>query len=225
MAIGVIIPAFNAAPYLGEVLREIRGLHPDFRILVVDDGSVDGTGDVARSAGAEVCVHEVNRGKGQALLSGFAWAVAEEIEWVFTMDADGQHLPAELASFLTAAEDEGYDVVVGSRMTDTATMPLDRRLTNETTSRIVSWLAGCRIFDSQSGYRLFRGKSLRDLHLVCSHYDLESEILVRLARKGFRIGEVAITTVYGDEHSSIQPLRDTFRFVKLVALLLRDTYN
>ncbi len=98
-------------------------------------------------------------------------------------------------------------------------MPWLRKWTNITTSRVISGLAGCTIPDSQSGYRLYRVAKLRGLRLRTTRYDAESEILVRLARGGARIGAVPISTVYGDQVSSIRPLVDTGRFLRLVALL------
>lgn len=219
--VGVILPALNAARFLPPLIAEIRGLHPDLRVLVVDDGSVDGTAQAARDAGAEVAVHPENRGKGAALQTGFAWARDHGWQWAFTMDADGQHLPREMQAFLDAAQARGLDVVVGTRMDRTADMPWIRKATNVFTSRVVSRLAGVRIPDSQNGYRLFRVAALAGLRVTTSRYDFESEVLVRLARRGARIGSVPTTTVYGEERSAIHPLRDTVRFFRLVRRLSR----
>ncbi|MCP4290766.1 MAG: glycosyltransferase family 2 protein [bacterium] len=220
MTTGAILPALNAARFLKEVISEIKSLHPDLRILVVDDGSTDGTADVATEAGAEVIIHEINKGKGQALKTGYAWALENKIDYVFTLDSDGQHLPAEMASFLTTAKEGNFDVVVGTRMAQTDNMPWIRLKTNQFTSWVISSLAGCNIPDSQNGYRLYRSECLRGVKLKTTRYDSESEILVRLARKGFTIGSTAITTVYGDEESSINPFVDTGRFFRLVFMLM-----
>lgn len=220
--VGVILPALNAAFHLPPLLREIRACQPAARLLVVDDGSSDDTAAVAATEGAEVIAHPVNRGKGAALATGFRWALDSGCEWVYTMDADGQHLPGEMARFREAALGGGWDVVVGNRMAATAGMPWVRRATNVFTSAVVSRLAGCPIPDSQSGFRLLRVAPLAGLRLRTSRYDTESEILVRLARCGCRIGAVPISTVYGEQHSAIRPLRDTLRFFRLVAVLLRD---
>jgi len=219
-SVGAILPALNAARFLPDVIAEIFRLHPGLRVLVVDDGSGDGTADVARAAGAEVIVHEVNRGKGEALKTGYAWSVREGLERVFTMDSDGQHLPGEMQGFLAAADEGGCDIIVGTRMAHTENMPWIRKKTNQFTSWVISRLAGCAIPDSQNGYRLYRTECLRDLQLKTSRYDSESEILVRLARKGFTIGSAPVTTVYGDEESSINPFVDTGRFFRLVLMLL-----
>ncbi len=220
MIIGAILPALNAARFLPQVISDIKSHHPDLRILVVDDGSTDATAEVARHAGAEVAIHKVNQGKGVALQTGYAWALKENLDWVYTMDSDGQHLPEEMAGFLTSAQDGSYDIVVGTRMAATRDMPWIRKMTNRFTSWVVSALAHQTIPDSQNGYRLYRTEILRNLVLKTNRYDSESEILVRLARKGYKIGSSPITTVYGDEESSINPFVDTGRFFRLVIMLI-----
>jgi glycosyltransferase involved in cell wall biosynthesis len=222
VTVGVIIPVLNGAATLPTLLGEIRALHPEFALLVVDDGSTDGTAGAARAARAEVVSHPENRGKGAALATGFAQALERGWEWAYTLDADGQHLPSEMGRFLDVARRGGYDVVVGTRMTAPTGMPWVRKATNRFTSTVVSRLAGQRIPDSQCGFRLFRAASLRGLRLRTTRFDTESEILVRLARRGARIGEAPISIVYGEERSAIRPGRDTVRFFRLVALLLRD---
>ncbi len=219
-ASGVILPSYNAAAHLAAVIGDIQRCDPALRILVVDDGSTDGTGDVARAAGVEVAVHAPNRGKGAALATGFAWALAEGLDWVYTMDADGQHPPAEMNILRAEAARGGWDVVVGNRLGDAPNMPWLRKRTNEFTSWVVSRMAGTPIPDSQNGYRLFRVPCLRGLRLRTTRYDTESEILVRLARRGSRIGSAPVSTIYGTEKSSIRPLLDTYRFFRLVAVLM-----
>ena len=220
MTVGAILPAYNAARFLTDVIGEIRERHPDLRILIVDDGSSDATADTARAAGAEVLVHEVNKGKGEALKTGYAWARQQALEWVFTMDSDGQHLPSEMQGFLDTATAGNFDVVVGTRMARTENMPWIRLKTNQFTSWVISRLAGQFIPDSQNGYRLYQTRCFDGLVLKTSRYDSESEILVRMSRKGYRIGSVPITTVYGDEESSINPFVDTGRFFRLVFMLM-----
>jgi glycosyltransferase involved in cell wall biosynthesis len=220
MTVGAILPALNAARFLTGVIGEIRSVQPECRVLVVDDGSTDGTAETARQAGAEVIVHEVNQGKGEALKTGYRWAQEQNLDWVYTMDSDGQHLPGEMQGFQDAADQDGFDVVVGTRMARTENMPWIRKKTNEFTSWVISRLAGQDIPDSQNGYRLYRTACFAGLKLKTKRYDSESEILVRMARRGYRIGSAPITTVYGDETSSINPFVDTGRFFRLVVMLM-----
>ncbi|MBD3221757.1 glycosyltransferase [bacterium] len=222
MTTGVILPSYNAARFLPAVIADIRRVDPEARILVVDDGSADGTDEAAAAAGVEVRIHPENRGKGAALATGFAWAVESGMDWVYTMDADGQHRPEEMPDLMARALADDLDVVVGNRMQAREGMPWLREQTNLFTSWVVSRLAGVAIPDSQNGYRLFRTRYLDGLVLRTARYDTESEVLVRLARRGARIGSAPVSTVYGEETSSIRPLLDTIRFFKLVARLLTD---
>lgn len=212
-----IVPAWREEGRVGEVVRRLRVVVPE--VLVVDDGSPDGTAREARDAGASVIVHERNRGKGAALRTGFAWALARGADPVLTLDADGQHIPEEAPRLSSCAERTRADIVVGTRRFDPREMPFARRWTNRTMSAVLSLLAGTRIGDSQSGFRLFRARVLAALRLSTEGYDLESEVLVRAARLGFRIREADVSTVYGTEKSKIRPVRDSVRFLALVARL------
>jgi glycosyltransferase involved in cell wall biosynthesis len=212
-----VIPAFNEEEGISDVVRRTLGL---CELLVIDDGSKDDTALRAEQAGARVHRLGTNRGKTFALETGFDLALADGADAVVTLDADGQHLPEEIPRFLSAAE-EGADIVIGSRMGDVKDMPWMRLWTNQTTSRVVSWLARTRIFDSQSGFRLFRAGVIREVEVTSGRFAGESEILIEAGRKGYRIAEVPISTVYfGTEGSKIDPFRDTVRFFRLAASYL-----
>lgn len=215
----VILPAYNAGRFLGKVIDDIVALHPDFIPLVIDDGSSDNTAEVAELHNARLIKHPVNKGKGAALITGFDFVASNNIDWAFTMDSDGQHLPEELHRFVQSAAENNYDVVIGTRMDDNQNMPWLRKVTNIFTSWVVSSVSGANIPDSQNGYRLFKATSLENLVLESTNFDLESEILVKLAWSGASIGSVPITTVYGNEISSINKTRDTFRFFRLMGKL------
>jgi glycosyltransferase involved in cell wall biosynthesis len=209
-----IIPAFNEEKHIAEVARRVasEGVLP----VVVDDCSSDGTVEIARRAGAEVVVHEVNKGKGKALATGFAWAHDHGYDAGVTLDGDGQHDPAEIRTFLKCAEATGADVIVGTRMASTTDMPPVRKFTNWFMSLVLSFMARHRLTDSQSGYRLVRVDAWRRLGLTSSRFDTESEMLVRACRMGMIVREVPIRTIYGDEVSAIHPIRDSLRWVTLL---------
>lgn len=212
MKTACVIPALNEEKRLGPVVAGCRRL--GLAVYVVDDGSTDRTADVAAEAGAAVVRHEVNRGKGAAMESGAARAGADGFEAVAFLDADGQHDPAELPALLAAAE-AGADVVVGCRRLD-GKMPLVRRLTNRFTSWVLSRLAGRRLSDTQSGFRVVRLAAWGRMRPSSGRFAAESEMLVLAGRAGLRIAEAPISTIYGGETSHINPVRDTWRFFALV---------
>jgi glycosyltransferase involved in cell wall biosynthesis len=216
MRVAALVPAYEAASHLGPVLERLAGVHPREHTLVVDDGSRDGTGAVARDLGVQVLTFPENRGKGYALLAGFE-ALAG-YDGVVTLDADGQHPPECLPLFVRAAE-SGVDLVLGVRVR-TPDMPSHRRFGNAFSSGWATWIAGQRVADSQCGYRLYGGEVLRRTPVRPGRYELETEIVVRAARLGFRLGEVEIPTVYGDEQSQLSTLRDVPR---ITGVLLRLT--
>jgi glycosyltransferase involved in cell wall biosynthesis len=209
MRVAALVPAYQAAAHLGDVLLGLHALDPAPRVLVVDDGSRDATAQVARQFGAEVLSFAGNRGKGHALLAGFQ-ALADE-EAVVTLDADGQHPPECLPAFVRAAE-AGADLVLGCRAR-TPDMPLGRRFANGFSSGWATWLAGQPVHDSQCGYRLHRRDVLRTTPLTAGRYEIETEMVIRAARLGFRLAEVEIPTVYGEAKSQIRAFRDVPRIV------------
>jgi glycosyltransferase involved in cell wall biosynthesis len=213
---GAVVPAFNVARALPALLESLKRYIDADCIVVVDDGSADETARAAEGAGVAVVRHPSNRGKGAAMRTGFAEILARpDIEAVFTIDADGQHDPAEIPRFIEAYS-RGADIVVGSRMAEHRTMPLHRRATNRLTSAVTSLLAHCSVDDTQSGYRLIRASLLRGLTLVTNRYEIESEILIKACRRRARVVSVPIRTIYADEKSAINPVRDTLRFLLLV---------
>ncbi|MBD3367882.1 MAG: glycosyltransferase [Candidatus Eisenbacteria bacterium] len=212
----VVVPAKNLETRIGDVVQRVRANAPGVDVLVIDDGSDDDTAEAASEAGARVVRHEINRGKGEAIKTGIAAADEGGYDAMLTMDGDGQHDPVAVPDFLKAMASGRWDIVVGSRMSNTGSMPPLRVWTNRTTSRIVSLLAGQTIPDSQSGYRIHRTVLLRDMPLVSSRYDLESEILIRAGRRGHSIGWIPIESIYEDSESHINPFVDTFRFIRLV---------
>lgn len=207
----VIIPALNAARTLAPVVAAARQqLEP---VVVIDDGSSDLTGDVARATGATVLRHEVNRGKGGALKTGFAWALEQGFDGVITLDADGQHLPSEIPKFLREREVGGADLIIGGRSHLFEGMLPRRRMANQFSAWSISIAAGTRVTDSQSGFRLYSASLLRGLELRTNGFDLESEVIVRAGRAHLKIVTIPIELgfVDGIATSHYRPLADTFR--------------
>ena len=210
-----LIPAFNEAGGVAAVIEMARRLVRE--VVVVDDGSTDDTGAVARAAGATVLRHETNRGKGAAIITGLDYFAKSPATFCIFLDADGQHDPAEIQNFITTAEQTSAGVVVGSRMQDTRTMPALRLWTNQFMSWLTGKLARQKIPDSQCGYRLVARTVLPDLKLATSRFETETEMLIQAGRAGHKIASLPVRTIYKlGRVSRIQPYRDGIRFFKLV---------
>jgi glycosyltransferase involved in cell wall biosynthesis len=223
LRVAILIPAYNAEKTIAEVVQQVSSFASREDIVVIDDGSLDGTASKLPPLGITALYHRENRGKGAALRTGFHHLVSTgRYDGIIILDSDGQHDPRFIPSFIERASRGDVDILVGTRMGRVGEMPLIRRLTNRLTSAIISALAKQKIPDSQSGYRLIRCRVLRSLRLRTTRYDTESEMLIQAGRLGFRIGSVPISSIYGDEVSAIRPARDTVRFIRLV---LRMAFN
>ncbi|MGI8956879.1 MAG: glycosyltransferase family 2 protein [Chthoniobacterales bacterium] len=213
--VAAVIPA-----YLEEV--HVRGVAERTcsqldHVLVVDDGSTDATSTRAREGGAEVITHPINLGKGESIKTGLRhWLAREGIEFILLLDADGQHLPDEIGRFLAAGNATEAGLFVGTRMNDLREMPFVRRTVNSYMSRRISRLCGQDVPDTQCGYRMVQRSLAPHLLDGTSRFDYETEMLIIANRAGFRIASVPISTIYSDEVSSIHPVRDTLRFLKLM---------
>jgi glycosyltransferase involved in cell wall biosynthesis len=216
MKILALIPAYKAEETLPELVDKISRYLPMKDILIVEDGSPDKTYAVADKTGAVVLQHRVNMGKGEALKTGFGYALENGYAGVIQIDADLQHDPNAIPEFLRLAEDHRADVIIGTRKRSLANMPFERFLTNHLTSLIISCFSGRFVRDSQSGYRYISSRALRTIRLCSSRYDTESEFLFKSGRAGFKVWEVRIPTIYHDSESYINPLVDTGRFIKLM---------
>jgi glycosyltransferase involved in cell wall biosynthesis len=210
-----VIPAYQDETHIGDIVR--RTLERLDHVLVVDDGSSDQTGQRARQAGAEVIVHNQNRGKGEAIKTGLGHWLSREITWVSLLDSDGQHLPEEIDRFMAAAASASRPTFfVGTRMNNVAGMPFIRRIVNRYMSRRISRLCGQKIPDTQCGFRMLDRQLIPELLGGGDRFDYETEVLFIASRKGYCIESVPITTVYSDEVSKIRPVRDAIRFFKLM---------
>lgn len=216
----LIIPAYNVEPYLDVLLSQSGCFIPANRTVVIDDGSSDQTEYIARNRGVYVISHESNIGKGKSLRDGIEYAEKNGAEWVIMMDGDCQHDPVKIPEFIKASESGRFDLLIGNRRREGSKMPWDRRLSNGLTSLLISIITRQKIFDVQCGFRMIRLKALKGLEFRTKRYEFETEILLKMTRRGARIGWIAIPTRYYGEASSISRLTDTIRFVRLVFLYL-----
>jgi glycosyltransferase involved in cell wall biosynthesis len=209
MRAAAVIPAFNEARSIADVVDGVRASVD--RVIVVDDGSTDGTAERARAAGADVVVHDANRGKGHAVRTGLARVLEGEFTHVLLLDGDMQHLPAEAPRLLDAAERTGADLVLGERRFSREDMPASRYHANRIGSRVLGWFIGAPVEDTQCGFRVFKVEALRRITLRARGYEIETEMLVKVRRRGARLISVPVTAVYAGQRSKLRPVRDTTR--------------
>jgi glycosyltransferase involved in cell wall biosynthesis len=220
MKIAIIIPAYNEAKAIGPLVRAVRALKYD--CIVIDDGSSDETDLIAAEAGAIVLKTGGKSGKGNALKLGFEYALKHGYEALIAMDGDGQHATADIPAFVACCQKTGADIVSGNRMENPQGMPLVRLATNRLMSWLISLFCHQHIPDTQCGFRLIKTKVLKVIRLESSDFEIETEVLIKASKKGFRIASVGIQTIYRNEVSKIQPVRDTFRFI---AYLWRELWR
>ena len=206
-----IIPAKDEAHNIKDVIVKTKK-YVDL-VLVIDDGSTDNTKEVAESLSAVVIRNEVNLGKADALKIGFKYAIEHNFDTIALLDADGQHDPDELPKLLKKLN-EGYDIVVGARKFSPELMPPLRIFANSVSSFLVSLICGTKILDSQSGYRVLRTEVVKKITFETKRYQLDTEMLIKAARCGFKIGFVEINTIYTERaKSKINQIIDPLKFL------------
>ena len=209
MRVCALIAAFNEEATVAAVVEGVRRLVPD--VVVVDDGSSDRTGERAAAAGAAVVRHAQNRGKGAAIRTGLAQVLAGPHTHVLFIDADLQHDPGDVPKLLSAGERAECDLVIAERLFVKGSMPTARFYSNRIGSWILSQFIGLEVSDSQSGFRLIRSDSLRRLRLTATGYEIETEMLIKLAGRQASVCLVSIPARYDGSRSKLRSVRDTFR--------------
>ena len=212
VSLSIVIPAKDEMATIESVVTGMRQRFPEAEIVVVDDGSVDGTGSLAEKAGARVIRHPESLGNGAAIKSGARTANGDLLCF---MDADGQHDPAEVASLIEKLE-EGYDMAVGARNSGSHA-GVGRLFANSFYSRFASVITGHRIPDLTSGFRIVRSHLFkRFLYLLPNGFSYPTTITMAFLRSGYPVGFVPIRSGQRAGKSHIRPLRDGLRFVVII---------
>ena len=194
----VVIPAFNEERFIASVVLKI--LRFPVKVIVVDDGSSDDTSGIAQAAGATVVRHPVNRGKGQALNTGFTAGRSLNPAAIVVIDADGQHLPEQLVDVVRPVLNGEADIVVGSRyLQPRRGVPAHRVMGHWFFNQTTHMLSGVKVTDSQSGYRAFSPKAYNADLFHSSDFSVESEMQFQAHQYGLRVKEVPITIRYTDK--------------------------
>ncbi len=206
-----LIPALNEGEGIARIVREVLP-HVD-RVIVVDDGSTDATASAAERAGAEVIRHAKNMGKGTAVRAGLRRVLDLGYEWVLLMDGDGQHDPRDVPRMLRAAQIDSPDMVIGRRVWGEVPAGRARSITNRIGARILSRWTGQLILDSQSGFRLVRTRALEGIPLTSRRFEIETEMLIKMCRRGCRLEQVPMQSdgQGPGRPSHLRPFRDVAR--------------
>jgi glycosyltransferase involved in cell wall biosynthesis len=211
-----VIPAYDAEAMIGGVIDSLRATLPDLPILVVDDGSNDGTARVAREKGCTVLAHETNRGKGAALRTAFVAARERGFDVALTVDADGQH-PAEEAKRVLDADDDSDALVLGIRELTRDGAPRKNVFSNGISNFFLSRFAGRPLADTQCGLRRYPIAKTLALNARGTGYELEAEVLLRAVWSGMRVVEVPIRVLYPEDRvTHFRIGRDPWRIIKAV---------
>jgi len=213
--LAVIIPAFQAAATIRDIVSQVLAAIPAARIIIVDDGSTDGTGDAGRATGVTLATHPRNRGKGAALRTGIARACDAGADVIVTLDADGQHAPADIPRLLEPIEKKQADLVLGARARS-STMPASRRLTNWMSATLASRIGGQAVTDAQTGFRAFTREVAERVRPAGDRYEFEANFLLDALRAGFRVASVEVPTIYGPR-SHFRSWSDTWRMARAFA--------
>ena len=212
----VVIPAFNSESTLRPLLQQVSAYLPPDQTIVVDDGSVDATRDIAAPLNVHVCAQQQNQGKGAALRTGCAFALAQDCDAVITMDADLQHAPSSIPDFIAAFETGQFDIVLGNRLKSLKGMPPHRIFSNLITTALVRMRTDGAIADSQNGFRCIGRRVLERIHTEAPGFEAETEFIIRAAQAGFRFGSVPVPTIYAGEKSSMTHWHTTVNFIHVL---------
>ncbi|OLD04682.1 MAG: hypothetical protein AUJ07_03375 [Crenarchaeota archaeon 13_1_40CM_3_53_5] len=207
----VCIPAYNEETRIGSVVQEARKFAR--HVIVCDDGSGDRTAGEATDSGAFVLRHDRNEGKGAALRSLLGLARKLSPDVIITLDADGQHDPSDIPTLVTPILDGSADVVIGSRFGFGNKIPIYRKVGNSILTTLTNMTAKTKVQDTQSGFRAYSSKVISSITINRNGMGVDSEILIKVAKGGFKIEEKNVSVKYEGETSTFNPVSHTLRVV------------
>jgi len=209
----VVIPAKNEANSLGEILSGISEMHPDFEIIVVNDGSTDNTSEVCKQYSVKEICNPYSKGNGAAIKSG---ARAAKGDILIFMDGDGQHQVKDISALLEKLY-SGYDMVVGARQGASSQANVARGLGNKIYNRLASWMVGHKIRDLTSGFRAVRARRFREfLYLYPNGFSYPTTSTMAFFRAGYSVAYYPIIALKRDGKSHINFFRDGVRFLLII---------
>lgn len=210
--LSIVLPAKNEGQAIGAVVAKLHAAYPDAEIIVVDDGSTDGTGATAAAAGATVVSHPYSKGNGAAIKSG---ARAAHGQFIVFMDADGQHDPQDIPRLLTRIQ-SGYDMVVGARQQGSQAS-VGRGLANQFYNRLATYMTGQRVEDLTSGFRVVRAAKFREfLYLLPNGFSYPTTSTMAFFRAGYSVAYEPIHAAKRIGSSHLKPLKDGLRFLLII---------
>jgi len=213
----VIIPSYNNAKFIENLLQEVLDYCSD--VIVINDGCTDHTKEVlAKFNSVRVVTFGSNRGKGKALRAGFRHALDLGFDYAITLDSDGQHSPADLPRFLEMIDSKPGAIVIGSRQLRNRNVPRKNRFANRLSSFWFKVETGVKLFDTQSGYRLYPIRALKGVRLFTSRYELELEVIVKAAWKGVRMVEMPVDVYYPPKEERVTHFRPFLDFMRISLL-------
>ena len=211
------MPAYNEGKYIGSMVLSTKQYVDE--VIVVDDGSVDNTSEIASLAGAFVVRHSKNRGYGAAIQSILAEARKREPDVLVILDADAQHNPHEIPRLISRIK-EGFDFVIGSREQQGNNIPFYRRVGQKVLLHSTNVLSQERLSDSESGFRAFSRKALSTLELKQNGMALSAETVAEATKQGLKVGEVPISVSYSPDSSTLNPLAHGMEvFAKILSMI------
>lgn len=207
-----VIPFYNEKETLGKILNETLN-YVDV-IYAINDGSDDKWIYEQNSDRVYFINLKRNLGKGKALSEGFNAAIEGEIDVIVTLDADLQHDPKYIPNLVEGLK--SYDLVIGNRLNNLRGMPIQRKISNKLTSFLLSVKTGQEIIDSQCGFRAYRLKVIRNIQTSYPGFEAESEMIIKAAKNGYKIGFVDVPTIYENEKSKMKPIQAIIGFLRVL---------